>query len=185
MPSISLSSNKLPPSKKPVSEVRKHQQMLRRVARRYPWVASDVAVYDEVVKLWHEDHNVQLFSVDGPRELLRESIKNEWGNISRPRKRGVHLPWWVYIYLRERIMTSNIEKALATLPHDATVLVFLQKFHWLNAQFLLTKPSNKQIYQYYFAAFDTPQRSLEKRIISLNNAILLRYWKKYSDLATV
>jgi len=121
-PSLSLPYNKYPVHEKPLDEVMKHQAMLRRVSKNYPWVGSDIAVYDSIIKLWKEGHGVKLFHVDAASELLRETIENNWNLTNLPRRRGVHFAWWVYIYLRERTMANNLLKILPKLPKEGTVL---------------------------------------------------------------
>jgi hypothetical protein len=155
--------------------------MLRKVSKTYPWVASDIVVYDNIVRLWREGHDVKLYNVDGPSDLLHETIHHGWNRTSRPRRRGVHFLWWVYIYLRERPMADNVIQATKEIPHDATVLVFLEKFHWLHVQFLLTKPSKKDIFSYYFEAFGGTTTTLNKRVYNCGNKTLVKYWRKYSD----
>jgi hypothetical protein len=182
-PSVSLLYNKFAPKNKPLKLVHQYQAMLRKVSKTYPWVASDIVVYDNIVRLWRDGHEVKLYNMDGPSDLLHETIRHGWNMTSRPRRRGVHFLWWVYIYLRERAMADNLADVTTKLPPDAVVLVFLEKFHWLHVQFLLDKPSRKEIFDYYFKAFEDTPHALSVRVHACGNKSLVKYWSEYSDFA--
>jgi hypothetical protein len=178
-----LAYNAYPPTHKPLAEVRKHQTMLQKAAREAPWVVSDIEVYENIKTLWREGHDVKLYHIDAPSELLRETILHGWNNIERPRRRGVHFPWWVYIYLRERIMANTVERIFKNKrDKDQVVLAFVQKFHWQHVQFLLTHPTKRAVFDYYFGAFDgLTEATISSKVTQVNNPILLKYWQKVSD----
>lgn len=173
--------NEYSPSKKPLREVAKHQKTLKKLARSYPWVESDIYVYENIVKLWREGHDVKLYHVDAPSDLLlvRTGVDNGWN--PKPCRRGTHLLWWVRIYLREKIMTGHIRGILSAQPKDSTVLVFLQSFHWRNVQFQLTKPSKKKMWEYYFGLFRGLTKKAFAQEIRESGKVLDTYWKHYSD----
>ena len=181
IPGLSLPYNKYPPSSKPVKLVYAHQNKLRKVAKSFPWTASDIGVYDNILQLWSEGHDVKLYHIDGPSELLQETINRGWNKTAEPRRRGTHFPWWVYIYLRERIMTNNLERIMPVLPTNATVLIFLQKFHWLHLHYLIQNPPKRKIFQYYFDKFNVTPLTINRQVENIHNPVLTKYWKQYSD----
>jgi len=165
--------------------VKERKQMLRNVARTYPWVWSEALLLDNVATLWESGHHLDLYDADAPSELLRETINNGWNRIQRPRRRGVHFPWWVYIYLRERMMANNITKIVARdTSRKSTALVAMQKFHWLHVQFLLSHPAKSGIFRYYFGAFSgVSLRNINRTVYSVGNPVLQKYWDRVSDFA--
>ncbi|VAW12530.1 hypothetical protein MNBD_BACTEROID05-641, partial [hydrothermal vent metagenome] len=66
----SLIYNKYKPLNKPLVEVVKHRKILQRLAKKAPWVLSDVYVYDNIMKLWADGYDVKLYNIDAPSELL-------------------------------------------------------------------------------------------------------------------
>lgn len=152
---------------------------LQKVSREVPWAASDIAVYENAHKLFKLGHRVKIYNVDAPSELLRETIKNKWNLMEKPRRRGSHLLWWVYIYLRERIMSRNMRPLI--IDKNKTVLIFLQKFHWLNVSFLLSNPSKNDIWDYYFGRFENINKKNIKEILKDKNEVLYKYWMRNSD----
>ena len=131
--------------KKQKNKLKELNISLRKIAKKYPWVLSDIKTLENVIELSKTGHKTKIYYVDGPRELLRETIINKWNLIDKPRHRGVHLLWWVYIYLREKIMSKNIESLLKN--KNQSILMFMQKFHWLNVKFLLSKPTKDEIWK--------------------------------------
>ncbi len=152
---------------------------LRKTAKKYPWVMSDVKIYENAIELLLGGHKLKMYDVDAPSELLRETIINKWNLIDKPRRRGIHLLWWVYIYLREKIMSKNIQPLLKN--ENQMVLMFMQKFHWLNVKFLLTKPKRDDIWQYYFGKFKGVDEKNISDFIKAKNMVLYKYWLKHSD----
>ncbi len=178
----SLVYNKYRPSNKPLAEVAKHKKKLKQVSKKYPWVLSDISVYDNIVKLWKEGVDVKLYNVDASSELLRvgSRIDHDWN--PKPHHRGTHFQWWVRIYLREKIMAENIQWVVSkNKKKDLKVLIFLQSFHWRNVQFLMSNPTKKQIYEYYFGKFKDIEIETIGNKIKKENKILYKYWKKVSD----
>ena len=163
--------------------VKEHKKHLRVVAQTYPWVWSEAFVLDNVVDLWKAQQQVDLYNVDAPSELLRQTIIHRWNQLEKPRRRGVHFPWWVYIYLRERMMADTVKQIIPRYREpDTLALVAMQKFHWLHVQFLLTQPSKQKIFTYYFAAFPNVfMHTLNKKVEGIGNPVLLKYWRTVSD----
>lgn len=176
--------NKFRPHTKPTREFAAIQKRLKTYAENYPWIVSDIHIYDNIKKLWDEGHDVKLFNVDGPSELLRVGLKKfSSANTAKPERRGTNLMWWVRIYLREKIMARNIKQILErkTLKKDAVVLIFLQSFHWRNVQFLLANPAKQMIWKYYFGTFKKITPKTVGKLVKSGNRILYQYWKKFSD----
>lgn len=168
---------------KPAFEIKKIKNMLHREGRHAPWALSDIRAYDNIQKLWNEGHDIKLFNVDGPPELLKIGLDKNRTKKPTPYRRGTHFVWWVRIYLRERIMANNIKRILIrySRKRDLTALVFLQKFHWRNVKFLLSKPSKSEIWNYYFHSFKGFNRKNITEKIRRENSILYEYWMKISD----
>lgn len=160
---------------KALTEMIQHR---RAIAKKYKWVLSDIATYQNTITLVRRGHKVGMYNVDAPRELLQQTILHGWNRIEKPRRRGVHLLWWVYIYLRERMMADNIAPLL---KGNKTALMFLQKFHWLNVKFLLSRPTKDNIWHYYFGRFTAIDRSTLSTIIKEKNSVLYHYWVRHSD----
>lgn len=173
--------NAYPPKRKPRAVYRGRIAGLKRVARSYPWVASDVLVYEALRRLWESGHNVKVFHVDAPPELLREDLAPfKKGVRPEPKRRGTDLAWWVRIYLREKIMSGNIRDILARANKDARTLAFIQRFHWMNIRFLLARPTKREIWERYFGRFN----GLSRRNIGTEvrkHPVLYKYWRRYSD----
>ncbi len=170
--------NRYRPEKKPLKELKNIEKNLRSIAKVTPWVLSDVYTYRNIFSLWKTGHQILLFDVDAPSDLLREGFNPET-HKARPERRGAHLLWWVRIYIREVVMARSIEAILKKVENkNQTVLVFIEKFHWINVQFLLTHPTQKEIWRYYFGGFrGLTRRSLEEQI-KRENKVFWKYWKK-------
>lgn len=175
--------NKFSPSKKPLNELMKDKIELRKVSKKYLWVESDIYVYDNVASLWRGGHDVKMYNVDGPRELLRINLEGGVHWNPKPFCRGTHFIWWVRIYLREKIMTKNIEYIFSKNKNmnGLTVLMFLQKFHWINVKFQLLKPSKEKMFNYYFGSFKGLNPKNIGLIVKEENKELYKYWCKYSE----
>jgi hypothetical protein len=165
--------------KKQENRLKELNVSLRKISKKYPWVMSDIKTLENVIELSKTGHKTKIYYVDSPRELLRETIINKWNLIDKPRHRGVHLLWWVYIYLREKIMSQNIEPLLKN--KNQSVLMFIQKFHWLNVKFLLSKPTKNEIWKYYFGRFKNVNKKNISETIKLKNKVLYKYWNEISD----
>ncbi len=176
-PNIVFDTHK--PNKEVKKDLKEITQYLKKISQKEPWVMSDIYSFNNVFKISQEGQKTKIYYVDGPHELLSQTITNKWNRISRPRRRGNHLLWWVYIYLREKIMSKNIESL--SKNKNLNVLVFMQKFHWLNVQFQLSKPTKDQMWEYYFGKFKHINRSNITEIIKMKNKVLYKYWVVYSD----
>jgi len=176
--------NRYKPKKKPAGEFNKLIRKLKKTGEKYPWVNSDVYTFNNIKKLWDGGHDIKLYSIDGPSELLRVDLKKfSKANNPHPERRGIHFAWWVRIYLREKIMTQSVRKIIegSECKRGGVGLAFVQKFHWKNVQFQLSNPTKEDLYKYYFAAFKNinPQNIGGK--VKETNPILYKYWEKYSD----
>jgi hypothetical protein len=171
--------NKYPANKKPVNELEKIKNDLKKVSKKYPYVLSDVYMFENLKKLWLSGYDVKIYDVDAPSELLHESVKNKWSKKNKPHRRGTHLVWWAYIYVRELIMTKYTKEILTKNKDEKglTVLVFIQKFHWLNIKFQMSH-SKTEIWNYYFGKFNSLTSKEIKKLLKKENAVLYKYWKK-------
>lgn len=175
--------NKFTPEKKPLKKKKQYQKMLLKISKKYKWVKSDVYVVDNIMQLWKSGHDVKIYNVDAPKELLKITIGQKWNLMDKPRRRGSLFSWWVYIYIREVIMAENISKIFKKSPKDSVVLVFLQKFHWLNVKFQLEHKNKKDIFSYYFGKFENVSLSnIDQKVKELGIPELYRFWSKYSRL---
>lgn len=172
--------NKYPCSKKPLERIRVRQKYLKRLAKNYPEALADIPIWSNIVKLWKQGRDIKLYNVDSPREL-RAELYEVWKGMY-PCAMNNWL-WWVQVYLREKIMAKNIKWLLAN-QSDARrlkIAVFLQKFHWDHVKFLMTNPSKKRIWVYYFGKFkDISPSNINLKIKSINK-VFYKYWQHYSD----
>ena len=172
--------NKYDCKNKPIKSVRKYQRWLQAKSKEYGDAESESPMWDNIMKLWSEDHNVLLYNADGSDELRREFF--EVWKYMYPCALKNWL-WWVRIYLREKYMAKNIKWILEKNKDkkNLTVAIFLQKFHWEHVQFLLKDPTKKQIWDYYFKNFKGITRSNITEKIKKENKVFYKYWEKISD----
>ena len=172
--------NKYSPENKPLKKLEEICKSLRKTAKKYPWHMSDVYVYENIQKLWQSGHDVKNYNVDAPSELLKQTLIHKWNQIDGPHRRGTHLIWWVYIYLREVIMTKYVLEILKKNENNKkiTVLVLMQKFHWKNVQFQLSHTSKDDIWKYYFGKFKNLKPKDIEELIKKENSVLYKYWNK-------
>ena len=173
--------NRYSPTNKPLDKVTEHQKMLQRVSKKYPWVASDISVYENIKTLWSQGHDVKLYSVDGPSELLKVDDGVKQTQNPKPCRRGTYLLWWIRIYLREKIMTKNVHEIISKADKDAKILIFLEDFHWRNVKFQLSNPSKKDMWGYYFGSFRDLKQKDMKTLIKQRDRTLYKYWNRVSD----
>ncbi len=76
-------------------------------------------------------------------------------------------------------MTENIRPILKD-NKDKSILIFLQKFHWLNVQFQLSNPNKDKLWEYYFGKFKNVKRNDIVNILKRENEVLYKYWVRYS-----
>lgn len=167
---------------KPLKMVRKLQKTLKEVSKE-PGngdAAADVPLWENIIKLWGEGHNVLLYYTDGPTELRREFF--EVWKYMYPCAIKNWL-WWVRIYLREKYMAKYIRWILDHNKNrkGLTVAIFLESFHWRHIKFLLNNPTKKQVWDYYFGKFPeiNPKNIAQK--IKTENLLFGRYWKKIAE----
>ncbi len=173
----SLIFNRYKPDKKPFTKVEKIKKSLRRAAKKYPYAASDIRVWENIEKLWREGRETLLFNVDAPQEL-RAHYHKIYGDIPYTQVR--HEWWfWAYLLIRECQMAGHIENILKhyRVKRKPTVAVFLQSIHWEHVKFLLRKPSEKGIWRYYFGKFPEISPANIRGPIKKKDKILYKYWK--------
>lgn len=146
--------NKFAPNKKPKKELVRIIKMLKNASKTQPWVLSDVAVFENISKLWNEGKQVYLYFVDAPSKITSVRL-DENNKLHRPfPKIQKYLWWWKKMYARESYMTKHLKWILKRhKDKDLKILVFLEKFHWNNVQFRLKAKSKEAIQKYYFSKF--------------------------------
>lgn len=169
-------------SNKPIEEVNKIIKENRIAAKKFPYVASDIAVWKNIEKLWKQGINTQVYNVDSPAKLRKESFYLFHKSISNGYP-AVRKDWlfWLCLYLRESCMAKNAKRILDNyhFKKDPTILIFLESIHWNHVKFLLTNPSKEKIWKYYFGRFKNlkANKNIENQIrarsLTLNN-----FWKK-------
>ncbi len=172
--------NKYPALKKPKALVKaRTKEFPAAVLKIHPWAKADTIMWRNIAKLWSQGHQTLVYSVDAPNELTRQWL-DVWRHLYPDVKRS--WVWWVQIYLRERIMTKNINWLLKHYKEkkDPTILVFLQSEHWDHVRFQLKNPTQEQIWKYYFGKFpEVTKKDIAERIKVLN-PVFYKYWKKIS-----
>ena len=172
--------NKYNCENKPFKEVEKIKANLKKTSKQFKYALSDIKTWESIEYLWRNGYNVLLYNVDASKELRQEFF--EVWRFMYPCALKNWL-WWVKIYIRERIMADHIRNILKKYKRkpNPTVLVFLQSFHWLHVKFLLTNPSKKEIWKYYFGKFnEVAPQNIESKI-KKQNKLFHKYWLKYSD----
>ncbi|MBU0647778.1 hypothetical protein KJ855_01205 [Patescibacteria group bacterium] len=174
--------NKFEPTKKPKKAiVNLKKGFSKKVLKIHPWAAADTIMWKNVIDLWENDHQVLIYSVDGPGELTSEWLE-VWGHMYPCAKKN--WVWWVQIYLRERIMANHIIGILADYQgkENPVVLIFLQSFHWKHIKYMIDNPDKEKIWDYYFGKFEdeVSREDMRQRIASLNK-VLYKYWQKVAD----
>jgi len=174
--------NKYSCENKPIKLVRENQDFLKKVSKIHGNgdVLSDVLMWDNIVKLWNEGHNVLLYDIDGPDDLRREFF--EVWKYMYPCATKNWL-WWVRIYLREKYMAENVKWILEKnkSKENLKIAVFIESFHWIHVKFLLKNLSKKQIWEYYFKKFKEVDTKNISQKIKEQNKVFFKYWKKISD----
>jgi len=172
--------NKYSPENKPLAEFRKVQSDLRKVSKRFKDALSDVKTWENIAQLWREGHNVLVYNVDAPREMRREFF-DVWRHMY-----PCALKNWLWVasrfYIREVIMAGHVTNILKKYKGktNPTVLVCLQKTHWVHVKFLLSHPTKAQIWKYYFGKFkEVTPRTIGGKIKAANK-VFYKYWKKVS-----
>jgi hypothetical protein len=172
--------NKYKPESKPRKLLENQINSLKKHSKDTSWIKSDIKMWENIEKLWENGHDVKIYKVDAPRELV--TVWNEvWKNMYPCAKKN--WLWWVRIYLREKYMAKNINWVLSRyrLRDNLVVLVFLQSFHWEHVQFLLNHPSADKVWEYYFGNFPEISQSNIAERIKENNKIFYKYWKRVSE----
>jgi len=168
--------NHYDPWKKPTNKVKAIQNKMGKNAKTFGYAKSDILMWDNIMKLWREDHNTLVFNTDAPNDLRREFFE-VWKNMYPSAKKN--WLWWVQIYLREKYMERNIRWALRKYNFKKYPIALVQfgGFHWRHIKFLLSNPSKKEIWNYYFKKFPeiSPKNIAQK--IRKENKLFYKYWK--------
>jgi hypothetical protein len=174
----SLIFNRFALQKKPLLKVQKIKSDLHKAAQKYPYALSDVSVWENIERLWHEGHDVLLFNIDAPQELRRH-YHERYGTIPYAKVKN-HWWFWAYLLTKERWMTKYIQDILKKHHGKKKVIiaVFLQSDHWERVQFLLRKPSQKAVWKFYFGNFSEITPTTIKQQIKKQDRILYKYWRK-------
>lgn len=172
--------NKYPCGKKPLKKVDEIIQKLEISAKKYPYAFSDVAVWNNIKKLWAEGKDVKIFNIDSPDEIRREFHLFQNPGYPAVRKDPV---FWAYLYLRDSYMTENIKLALDNYSgkKDPIIAIFLQSIHWKHAEFLLKNPTPAEIWKYYFGRFPKLTSKILEEMILRKSKVLAQYWKKETN----
>jgi hypothetical protein len=174
--------NKYACKDKPIKLVHEQQDFLRKMSKIHGNgdALSDVLVWNNIMKLWKEGHNVLLYNIDGPTELRREFFE-VWKYMYPCATRN--WLWWVRIYLREKYMIKNFKWVLEKHKdkEKITIAIFVESFHWTHVKFLLKNSSRKQIWEYYFKRFQDVNIKNISQKISHQNKVFYKYWEKISD----
>lgn len=169
--------NHYSPDKKPLNKVNQIIKIIKKAAIKEPYAASDISVWKNIIKMWEKGINTQVYFIDAPQNLRHNSpfLGKKYSKIYRD--------WlfWIYLYIRESYMKKYLEIALNEYKEkkNPTVCVFLQSIHWEHVKFLLTNPTKKQIWKYYFERFKNmkPTKDIENQIKD-RSKIVNDYWKK-------
>ncbi len=159
---------------------KRFREFSNEVLKIHPWAKADTIMWKNIVSLWDEGHQVLIYSVDAPSELTTEWLE-VWSHMYPCAKKNWF--WWVQIYLREKIMTRDIQWILDNYKEkkEPKILVFLQSFHWDHVKFLLNNPTKDRIWNYYFGNFpEIDKQSVGDKIKNLNK-VFYKYWNEISD----
>lgn len=167
---------------KPLKLVRNRQSKLKELSKK-PGLGdamSDVRLWNNIMKLWKENHNVLIYNIDGPVKIHQEFF--EVWKYMYPSALKNWL-WWVRIYLREKHMAKNIKWVLEKNKNKdkITVAIFIQSWHWRHVKFLLSDPSKKMIWDYYFSRFKEVSLKNISAKIKKENIVFYKAWQKISD----
>ena len=170
--------NRYSPDKKPLKEVDRIKRGLMIAAQKFPYALSDVSVWENILKLWHDGHNVLLFNIDGPDNLRCDYFKLARGLTYDEQRKN--LIFGVHCYLRETAMANYIRRILSAYKEkqNPVIAVFLQSIHWHHVKFLLKNPSQKKIWNYYFGRFPKINPENIGEAIQKKSPVHYKYWKR-------
>jgi len=170
--------NSFPTDKKPQTELNKIKKLLKKFSKNNPWGLSDISMWENVEKLWQNGHNVLIYRIDSPTELTNQYLTLKMYK-NYPAIKSYWL-FWAYLLIRDYTMTKNVKWVIKRYKNkkNPTVLVFLQSIHWDHVKFLLTNPTKKQIWDYYFKNFKEINTKNIGFKIKEKNKIMHKYWKK-------
>ncbi len=160
---------------KPFDQIEKQKEGLKEILPVHPWAQADIAMWDNIAKLWQTGQECLVYRTDGPSELTSEWLL-VWKNMYPCATKN--WLWWVQIYLREKYMAKNISWIPTNykIKSDPTVLVFLQSFHWRHVKFLLKNPRPEEEWKYYFGKFEGVTPELVTGTIKKLNPVFYKYW---------
>lgn len=164
-------------SKQSIKKIQSIQYRLRGMMKLVPWLKSEMKMLDNIIKLIKSGRRVEIYGIDGPKDLLIERYNLWKGQYPQIAKNWL---WWVRIFLREKYMVKNIKSILKhyKLENNPNVAVFLQSFHWRHVKFLLKNYSEAKIWHYYFSKFGKYINSDNiASKIKTENDIFYKYWR--------
>ena len=143
---------------------------------KYPWIGSDVYMWRNIKELRRNGYPMAVYGVDGPSDLVKKA--NIYPCNNKYPEKTANLFWWVRIYLRERFMARNIKRILKkyTGNKNPVILVFLQSFHWDHVKFLLSRPSRRKVWNFYFGRFKDFNSRNASKILKVEDKTLFKYW---------
>lgn len=173
--------NKYEVNKKPFKKVTEIIKKLKQATKRYPYAKSDIVVWENIMKLWKQNHNIYIFNIDAPKEL-----RKKYSETLEPKYPQARQDWlfWVYLYIREKYMAKNIAKILENYKgkEKPVIAVFLQSIHWNHVKFLLKNPKESEIFRYYFGRFPRLKKETLGQKIKKRSPLLYRYWQTTKNI---
>lgn len=166
---------------KPLARIQKIISQLKTAAASYPYARSDIAVWHNIEQLWQEGHNTLIYNVDTPAQLRHYYFTHFDTTYKTARRDWL---FWVFLCIREQYMADNVRSVIEhSRQEQPLIAVFLQSIHWRHIQFLLRKPSQTTIWDYYFKSFPelTPVNIGSK--IKARSPLLYQYWKRIKKRA--
>ena len=143
--------NKYKPKNKPKYLIENWKGNLLLSSKKINSLKGTIEIVKNIEKLWNNGHQIYLYNIDAPAELSKLGLYKRYSG-----KLSYNLRFWIWIFLREKIMISNIKKIYKNLKlkiKNPKLLVKCHNFHWRNITFLLKNPDRKKIEHYYFSKF--------------------------------
>ena len=172
--------NKFDVDNKPLKEAMAIQKNLTKASKKFKDALSDVETWKNIMQLWKEGHNVLVYNVDAPREMRREFFE-VWRHMYPCASKN-----WLWVasrfYIRETIMAEHVKNIINKYKTktNPTVLICLQKTHWIHVKFLLNNTVKTRIWKYYFGKFkEISPKNISDKIKTINT-VIYKYWKRCS-----
>jgi hypothetical protein len=171
-----LPFNKFKATNKPAKEYEKLTQYLRKNSKQYPQATADIAIWENIHKLWNEGKNTLVFNIDAPDEI--RSHHQSFGLPYNTARKQWN--FWAYLFIRERYMVKHVAPILKKITKNQKVIVavFIELEHWKHVLFQLSNPSKKAMWDYYFKRFpEITPKNIAKKIKEYDKTYY-KYWKK-------